>query len=181
VVAPAARVRDYPDRERLDGVGERALNTSVREQGLITRFYEAFANRDAATMARCYTANARFSDPVFPNLRGEQVGAMWRMLCQRATDLRIEFRVLLEARPGGSAHWEAWYTYSASGRPVHNAIDATFVFQGGLIAVHEDSFDLYRWARQALGIPGVLLGWTPFMRRAIQRRAARSLARFSAT
>jgi hypothetical protein len=40
---------------------------------------------------------------------------------------------------------------------------------------------LYRWTRQALGIPGVLLGWTPFMRRAIQRRAAQSLARFSAT
>ena len=131
-------------------------------------------------MARCYTPDARFSDPVFGNLHGEQIGAMWRMLCQRATDLRIDFRVLAEARGRGAAHWEAWYTYSATGRTVHNVIEARFVFQDGLIALHDDRFDLYRWARQALGAPGVLFGWTPFMRRAIQRRAAAALDRFSA-
>jgi hypothetical protein len=106
---------------------------------------------------------------------------MWRMLCERATDLRITVRDVVVTGMSGSAHWEAWYTYSATGRPVHNAIDASFVFQGRLIAVHKDSFDLYRWARQALGTPGVLFGWTPFMHRAIQQRAAQSLARFSAT
>jgi len=132
-------------------------------------------------MASCYTLDARFSDPVFTDLEGTQVAAMWRMLCERATDLRITFRDVVVTEMSGSAHWEAWYTYSATGRPVHNAIDATFVFQGGLIAEHEDSFDLYRWARQALGTPGVLLGWTPFMRRAIRQRAAQALARFSAT
>ena len=148
---------------------------------VVTRLYEAFAVRDHAAMARCYTPDASFSDPVFTDLEGTQVAAMWRMLCERATDLRITFRDVVVTEMRGSAHWEAWYTYSATGRPVHNAIDATFVFQGGLIAVHKDSLDLYGWARQALGTSGVLLGWTPFMRRAIRRRAAQSLARFSAT
>lgn len=148
---------------------------------VITRLYQAFAVRDHAAMARCYTPDARFSDPVFTDLQGRQVAAMWRMLCERAADLRITFRDVVVSEISGSAHWEAWYTYSATGRPVHNAIDATFVFQGGLIAVHQDSFDLYRWSRQALGVSGLLLGWSPPMQRAIRRRAARSLARFSAT
>ena len=131
-------------------------------------------------MARCYTPDARFSDPVFRDLRGEQIGAMWRMLCQRATDLRIDFRVLAVTTIGGSAHWEAWYTYSATGRPVHNVIRSMFTFQDSLIALHEDSFDLHRWARQALGVTGLVFGWTPLMQHAIQRRAAAALARFSA-
>jgi ketosteroid isomerase-like protein len=148
---------------------------------VVTRLYQAFAVRDHAAMARCYTPDARFSDPVFTDLRGRQVAAMWRMLCERATDLRISFRDVVEAGISGSAHWEAWYTYSATGRPVHNVISARFTLRDGLIAEHHDRFDLYRWARQALGTPGVLLGWTPFMRRVIRRRAAQSLARFSAT
>lgn len=148
-------------------------------QDVITRFYEAFAVRDAAAMARCYTGDARFSDPVFRDLRGDEVRAMWRMLCQRATDLRIDFRVLAVTTIGGSARWEAWYTYSATGRPVHNVIQSMFTFQDGLIASQEDSFDLYRWARQALGVTGVVLGWTPLMQHAIQRRAVQALARFS--
>jgi len=41
-------------------------------------------------------------------------------------------------------------------------------------------FDLYRWARQALGIKGLVLGWTPPVQRAIRRRAIRSLDAFAA-
>jgi ketosteroid isomerase-like protein len=131
-------------------------------------------------MARCYTPDARFSDPVFTDLRGAQVAAMWRMLCERATDLHITFRDIVVAGISGSAHWEAWYTYSATGRPVHNVIAAAFTFRDGLIATHRDHFDLYRWTRQALGTTGVFLGWTPFVRSAVRRTAARALVRFSA-
>ena len=148
---------------------------------IISRLYEAFAVRDHATMARCYTPDAQFSDPVFPDLRGAQVAAMWRMLCQRATDLRITFRDVSAGGDRGAAHWEAWYTYSATGRPVHNVIEATFTFRDGLIAIHRDHFDLYRWTREALGATGVLLGWTPVLQSAVRRKAAVALARFSAS
>jgi ketosteroid isomerase-like protein len=147
---------------------------------VISRLYEAFAVRDHVGMARCYTPDARFSDPVFPDLRGTQVAAMWRMLCQRATDLRITYSDVSAEGNSGSAHWEAWYTYSATGRPVHNVIEAAFTFRDGRIATHRDHFDLYRWTRQALGTTGVLLGWTPFLRSAVRRKAALALVRFSA-
>jgi len=144
---------------------------------VITRLYTAFAARDAETMARCYAPDAHFSDPVFPDLHGPAVTAMWRMLCRRATDLRITCRDVTASGGTGSAHWEAWYTYSATGRPVHNVIDAAFTFRGGLIVRHVDRFDLYGWARQALGVRGLLLGWAPPVQAAIRRGAAQTLAR----
>lgn len=153
---------------------------AVSHPEVIIRLYTAFAARDHATMARCYARDATFSDPVFTNLHGPAVAAMWRMLCERAEDLRITFRDVTASGDSGAAHWEAWYTYSATGRPVHNVIDATFTFRDGLIARHVDRFDLYSWARQALGMQGLLLGWAPPVQSAIRRQAAGALARFSA-
>jgi ketosteroid isomerase-like protein len=145
---------------------------------LIERFYSAFAQRDGATMAACYTADATFSDPVFQNLSGDEPGAMWRMLTERAEDLRIE---LLEHEAGGeqgSAHWVADYSYAQTGRPVRNDIRASFRFKDGLIAEHVDDFDLYAWTRQALGLTGTLLGWTPILRGAVRKRARAALDEF---
>lgn len=103
---------------------------------------------------------------------------MWRMLCERGKDLRVEYSDVKVDGNVGSAHWEAWYTFSGTGRPVHNIIEARFTFAGGQIASHTDTFDLYRWSRQALGAKGLLLGWSPLVRNAIRSQAAKALARF---
>jgi ketosteroid isomerase-like protein len=147
---------------------------------LLAHFYDSFARRDHAAMAACYAPLATFSDPVFPDLRGPAVGAMWRMLCLRATDLRIEARDFRADDDRGGAHWEAWYSYTATGRPVHNVIDASFRFQDGRIIRHVDDFDLYAWTRQALGLKGLLLGWAPPVQNAIRRQAGRALERSQA-
>jgi ketosteroid isomerase-like protein len=148
---------------------------------LITDFYAAFVRRDGAAMAACYHRDVRFSDPVFPDLRGERAGAMWKMLCQRATDLVVEARDITADDTRGAAAWDARYTFGDTGRRVHNRIAATFEFADGLIVRHRDDFDLYRWARQALGPAGVLLGWTPMVRGAVRRKAAAALDRYLAT
>lgn len=145
---------------------------------VIRSFYEAFQRRDHAAMAACYAPDATFSDPVFRDLQGPRVAAMWRMLCERATDLRIEASDIKAEGDRGSARWEAWYTFSATGRPVHNIIRASFEFRDGLILRHTDAFDLAAWARQALGLKGLLLGWTPLVQNAIRAQAARGLDAF---
>ena len=142
---------------------------------LIQRFYSAFQQRNAAGMVACYAPQVRFSDPVFPDLQGASAGAMWTMLCERGKDLKIEFRDVRADERAGSAHWDAWYTFTGTGRPVHNSIDATFEFDGGRIVRHTDRFDLHRWAGQALGLPGKLLGWTPLLQNKIRRMAAQNL------
>jgi ketosteroid isomerase-like protein len=147
----------------------------------IRRFYEAFQKRDAAAMVACYAPDVHFSDPVFPDLRGPQAGMMWKMLCERGKDLRLEFRDVRADETMGSAHWEAWYTFSATGRKVHNVIDASFEFRDGRIARHVDRFDLYRWSRQALGPAGLLLGWTPLLQDKVRAMAAKGLADYQRT
>lgn len=89
---------------------------------VIEGLYAAFGRRDHRAMAGCYTPTAQFSDPVFPNLIGPQIGMMWRMLCERATDLRIECGPVRADGETAQVQWQAWYTYSATGRRVHNRI-----------------------------------------------------------
>jgi ketosteroid isomerase-like protein len=149
---------------------------------LIERFYAAFDRKDGDAMAACYARDARFSDPVFGELRGEQPGAMWRMLTAQARDLSIEL-VDHQGDPAagtGSARWIARYTFTQTGRPVTNDVRARFRFAGELIAEHDDAFSFYAWSRQALGAPGLLLGWTPLLRASVRRRARASLERFQA-
>ncbi len=142
---------------------------------LITRFYSAFQRKDAAAMAACYHAEVRFSDPVFPDLRGAAAGAMWAMLCARGKDLAVEFRDVQADDARGRAHWDARYTFSATGRAVLNRIDAQFEFRDGRIARHVDRFSFWGWARQALGPAGLLLGWTPMLRAKVRAQAAAGL------
>jgi ketosteroid isomerase-like protein len=144
-------------------------------EALIRRFYEAFASRDAETMASCYAPDVHFSDPVFPDLHGERASGMWRMLTERANDLRVEASGFRADDRAGSAHWEAYYTFSATGRKVHNVIDARFEFDGGRIKRHVDTFDFWRWSRQALGPLGLILGWSPLVLDKVRTNAAKGL------
>ena len=146
---------------------------------LLQRFYLAFSRRDYAAMAACYHSQAHFTDEVF-DLNGWQIGAMWRMLCVRGTDLRVEFGNLRADDSRGGAHWEAWYSFSLTRRKVHNVIEAEFEFRDGLILRHVDRFDFYRWSRQALGLPGLLLGWTDKLRAKVKTTAASGLQDFIA-
>ncbi len=105
---------------------------------------------------------------------------MWAMLCERGKDLQIEFCDVEADEAAGGAHWDATYTFSTTGRKVHNSIDARFTFRDGRIIRHVDTFDFWRWSRQALGLPGVLLGWSGFLRAKVAGTASRNLARFAA-
>jgi ketosteroid isomerase-like protein len=147
---------------------------------LIERFYDAFDKHDGDTMAASYTPGARFSDPVFQGLKADEPGAMWRMLTGQAKDLRVELHEHDADESRGSAHWIAHYTFTQTGRPVTNDVQASFRFEDGLIAEHTDDFDFHRWSRQALGTPGLLLGWTPLLKAATRKRARGSLDEFLA-
>lgn len=149
---------------------------SHRNAELLERFYAAFDQRDGATMAKCYAPDATFSDPVFLGLRGAEPAAMWIMLTSRSTDLRVNLIDSTADDETGSAHWVATYTFAQTGRPVVNDVHSSFRFADGLISDQQDTFGFYRWARQALGPPGLLLGWTPLVRNAVRRKARAGLA-----
>jgi ketosteroid isomerase-like protein len=146
----------------------------------IENFYTSFGKRDAEGMLACYAPDVEFSDPVFTNLKGDEAFAMWRMLTERAKDIRIEASGISADDTSGKAHWEAYYTFSQTGGKVHNRIDATFVFKDGKIVRHTDKFDLRAWAAMALGLKGKLLGWLPPVQNAIRKNADAGLRAYMA-
>ncbi|MCY7315430.1 MAG: nuclear transport factor 2 family protein [Rubrivivax sp.] len=146
----------------------------------IERFYAAFARLDADAMQACYAPDAHFDDEAFALQGRQQIGGMWRMLTEatRATGLP-HWKLVATDITDHSAHWEAHYLFSATGRRVHNKIDAAFVFDNsGLITRHRDRFDFWAWSRQALGLSGLLLGWSGWLRKQVRARAAAQLKRF---
>jgi len=148
----------------------------------IERFYAAFAKLDGETMQACYAPGAHFEDEVFTLDGPRQIGGMWRMLCEATKsrpDSLAHWKLELSQVSERSAHWDAHYLFSATGRPVLNRIDASFEFDpNGLIVKHGDRFDFWAWSRQALGAPGLLLGWTPWLRNKVRAQAAANLKRF---
>jgi len=160
--------------------------TATRNEQTIRGFYDAFAQLDADTMAACYAPDASFDDEVF-SLRGaREIGGMWKMLCsgtraKGASVWKLSYRDVRADETTGRAHWDAHYLFSATGRIVDNAIDSRFTFTPeGLIATQRDSFEFWRWSRQALGAPGLLLGWSPMLRKKVRATAAANLATFLA-
>jgi hypothetical protein len=165
------------------------------EEQLIKVFYTCFQHRDWKGMLDCYREDVFFYDPVFENLEGPQVRAMWEMLLTSAKDLEMSFSNIqsepasadsISAEPAspqdsyGSCQWIATYTFSQTGRRVVNKGHASFKFSGGKIAEHQDQFSLWRWSRQALGIPGILFGWTPVLQNKIRQSAWKNLGKFMA-
>lgn len=145
---------------------------------LIAKFYDAFKRLDAATMGECYHPEATFTDEAFTNLNYRQTLAMWSMLCSRARNFNLMYDKVEANDTNGKAHWEPTYTFTSTGRLVHNIIDSEFEFKDGKIWRQRDRFDFYRWSRQALGVAGVVLGWTPLLRSKVQTEAMKGLAQF---
>mgnify|MGYP002789686916 CR=1 FL=1 len=146
---------------------------------LIIKFYTAFSLHDADTMAACYHPDAVFNDEAFVNLRGKEAGQMWKMLIERSKGkLQVKFDNVQATAEKGSAHWQAEYIFSATGRKVVNSINAEFEFKDGLIYRHTDRFDLHQWAAQAMGLKGRLLGGFGFFRRKVQEQARLSLDKY---
>ena len=152
----------------------------MKNEQIIQKFYESFAGNNADAMISCYADDIEFSDPAFGLLKGEDAKNMWKMLVERAKgNIKIEFKNVVADDKKGSADWTADYLFSKTGRKVFNEIHADFEFQDGKIIKHTDNFDLWKWSKQALGISGVLLGWSSFLKNKIQKNARESLAEYS--
>ena len=149
-------------------------------KSVIETFYKAFDQLDAETMTSCYHKDVTFEDPAFGKLTGDRAKNMWRMLCksQKGKDFEIQYSDIKFENNIGSAHWEAHYNFSKTGRPVHNKIDSSFEFKDGKIIKHTDKFNLHQWAKQAMGFRGSVLGKTLFFKNKLQNQTRALLSKF---
>jgi ketosteroid isomerase-like protein len=148
---------------------------------LITTFYESFAKGDAEGMVACYHDCIQFQDPAFGELKNEDAKNMWRILIGRSNgEIKLSYSNVQANENTGSANWRAEYTFSATGRKVINIVSAEFEFKDDKIIKHTDSFNIYKWSKQALGMKGYLLGWTSFMQHKIQQQSNSLLKKYTA-
>jgi hypothetical protein len=125
-------------------------------------------------MVPCYADGVEFEDPAFGKLKGEHAKNSRRMLLesQKEKDFDLGFSDISFDEEVGSAKWEAKYVYSKSGRNVPNIIRAVFEIRDGKIVKHRDTFRLKKWAKQALGFKGALLGGTRFFKKVINQQTS---------
>jgi ketosteroid isomerase-like protein len=158
---------------------QKHLILDMTNRQTIETFYTAFQKGDYSTMQSCYADSAVFNDPAFVNLAAPEVRAMWKMLLlSGGAGFSLEFSNIQATDTEGGAEWTARYVFSQTGRKVVNHIKASFVFENGKIIKHTDQFSFYRWSRQALGLPGLLLGHTGFLKRKVQTLARKRLDAF---
>lgn len=142
----------------------------------LEKFYKSFQSLDAKSMAECYHEDVTFNDPVFQNLKYKEVTTMWEMLIKRSKgQLEIDYHSVMGDSEMAQCIWEADYVFSKTGNPVHNIIHSTMEFKEGLIVKHTDEFDFWRWSKMALGLTGVLMGWSPYLKNRVRKVALLSL------
>ncbi|MDQ2870776.1 MAG: nuclear transport factor 2 family protein [Acidobacteriota bacterium] len=143
---------------------------SEETKAVLTAFFDALARRDGDAVAALYAPDARFEDEIF-RLDGADVPKMWRALLHGSKTLEVSYTIARAGSGSGTVEWTARYTYPGGG-PVVNVILSELDLAGGTIVRQRDRFDFPRWAAQALGRPGRLLGGFEWFRRAVSRKAA---------
>jgi len=144
-------------------------------------FFAAFKRLDSLEMSNLYSSEASFTDEIFTLQGNEDISRMWRMLVSNIgrsgkASWSLSYRVDSDA----SASWEAQYLFSATGRLVTNRVRSQFHFDSnGKVCRQIDTFDFWSWSIQALGLAGVLFGWTPFLKRKLRTKALDNLKRFA--
>lgn len=157
--------------------GRRPLPMHPHE-ALVRRFFERLAARDAPGAAACYHADIFYSDPLFPRLRGAAAGELWRMRLEALESLEIRLEEAQGDADGAHAVWSLLYAQGP--RTVAVRVRSMFGFRDGRISRHDDHFSFWRWAAQAYGARGAMLGWFGPFRWAVRRRLGRAFERFSA-
>ncbi|SFC30048.1 Ketosteroid isomerase-related protein [Algibacter lectus] len=146
---------------------------------IIEKFYTSFSNGNFEGMLECYHKDVVFEDAVFGRLEGESAFKMWEMLLsQKKGDTKISFNNIEANAETGKANWVAEYFYGEKKRKVINEVSTAFKFKDGKIIEHFDTFDLWKWTKQAMGTPGYLLGWTSYMKSKIQQTTNKRLDAF---
>lgn len=148
-------------------------------KAIIEKFYTSFRQLDAGGMNSCYSDDIVFSDPVFMILKGDEVKAMWEMLCKNARNFSLSFSdIEILDEEYATCKWQAKYTFSKTGREVTNNVKAYVRIIDGKITEHSDAFRLSTWIGQALGWKGLLFGWSGYLKKKVQHGARESLLKY---
>jgi hypothetical protein len=102
------------------------------------------------------------------------------MLLTRSREFTLSYNIKDSGPDRAQVIWIAEYIFTATGRPVSNRVVTDMRFAANRIVQQRDHFSFWRWSRQALGLQGTLLGWSPLLQSRVRAQAMASLGRFMA-
>ena len=106
---------------------------------------------------------------------------MWEMLLtSKKGELKVSYKIARVSDKKGKVNWVAEYHFGKNNRKVINNVSGEFKFEDGKIIEHIDTFNLWKWSKQAMGTLGYLIGWTPLMKKKIQKSTNKKLNNFIA-
>lgn len=150
------------------------ININIPEQ-----FYGALTNHNSSEMIKLYHDDVIFTDPAFGMLQGIRAKKMWEMLLANSkSDLNIQYEILDSSNEQATVSWIAKYKFGPQRRLVENHVIASLKIKQGKIVEHHDTFNMWKWSSQALGLSGRLLGWTGFMKKKVQLKTNRALDKY---
>eukprot|EP01117_Protostelium_nocturnum_P003508 TRINITY_DN1457_c0_g1_i1.p1 TRINITY_DN1457_c0_g1~~TRINITY_DN1457_c0_g1_i1.p1 ORF type:complete len:189 (-),score=47.62 TRINITY_DN1457_c0_g1_i1:146-712(-) len=179
---------------------------SVVHHQLLQQFFDHWSEKNVAEMEKIVdVSNLRLSDPLYDQLKSDEIISLWKFYCSRpqfnleCKDVSIEEHdVVVRTNPlfGGfnskakvatpqmttKLIGVAEYTISyqdAEGRLLTNDVNASFEFKNKKIVEITNKFDLWTWAKQTQGVSGSLLGWTSTAQATCCANAAKELEEFT--
>ena len=182
IISVPAQALDITPTEDALSPEWKQMQTDYAHAAVIRKLYQSFQNHDGKAMASVYHRDATFEDPAFGKLKGKEIGDMWTFLLELSQgQIAIRYSQVDVQNGIGKAHWDADYRFSLTGFLIDNHIDSRFSFKDGLIYSQTDDFDFHRWSALAIGLPGQLLGGTPFLKTYFQTQVRQRLAQWSQT
>jgi hypothetical protein len=141
---------------------------------LIEKLFTSLDKHDHQSMADCYSSEARFKDIASDLYRRKNIHAMWHMICDGGSNIRVILKTFEADEQAGKAELIDEYTFSDTGNHVTNKITSHFKFEDGLIVEQHDICDAEEWARQALGgLKGFIAGKLGVLRRLMASKKLR--------
>ena len=148
-----------------------------QNEATIHRFFTAYQNKEYTTMQNCYSKDAVYNSPIYGLINAEHVKAMWEMICKTNEEESLHFeKIELLDHEYTTCDWSLAYYYT--NRRINNKIKSYLRLENGLIIEHTDAFDLYKWSRMAFGLTGLLIGWSKFFQKKIQKSTRNKLSEF---
>lgn len=143
-------------KERLGRVENEMIDEQLGQVAAITRrLQRALRSGDLDSIARCYDANAEYSDPVLGGLGAGSARRAWSLILPLLRDPCWHFSVVDVGLCSSRSRSRLEFLFAPTARPVVLDISTVLCIRDGRIVRHDDEFSLSDWAK-ALPFPECL-------------------------
>jgi ketosteroid isomerase-like protein len=142
-------------------------------RALVEQLFLALREGETDALLSRYAEHVRIEHPLLGVLDRDEFAAALRSFARRSPGHSLTYAIEDAEGDRVEASWRLNHLFHETGRLVAISGASVFVLAAGRIVRQTDRFDRRDWARQALGLTGLVLsflpGWRAFLRRELRR------------